>query len=131
MGSLQLLEASELPGHVVEPGLRRPRGLIGGQLEQRELVMLLSEAQEYRAGGVVGDLEPEGARVEVLGPLRIANLQHHVAELAGLDHVRAPSFALLAEPSIAARGAPSPCSRRRPRAGGAPPAPGTCGARNA
>src|SRR5215470_2469210 len=88
VGRLQLREASELPGHVVEPRLALCGRLARGQLEERQVVMLLAHAQEHRAPFLLvgGDLEAEHPRVELLGLLHVAHLEDHVAELASLDH---------------------------------------------
>src|SRR5215467_13976672 len=88
VGRLQLREAPELPGHVVEPRLALRGRLARGQLEERQVVMLLAHAQEHCAPFllVVGDLEAEHPRVELLGLLHVAHLEDHVAELASLDH---------------------------------------------
>ena len=65
-----------------------PRALAGGQLEERQLVVLLAEAEKHGPARqvLVGDLETEGAGVELAGTLGVADLQHDVAELARLDH---------------------------------------------
>src|SRR5215475_360666 len=92
VGRLQLREASELPGHVVEPRLALRGRLTCGELEKRQIVMLLAHAQEHRAPFllVVGDLEPQYPRIELLGFLHVPHLQDHVAELACLDHPLPP-----------------------------------------
>src|SRR5215475_4425538 len=89
----QLREASELPGHVVEPRLALRGRLARGQLEERQVVMLLAHAQEHRAPVllVVGNLEAEHSGVELLGLLHVAHLEDHVAELASLDHPCLPA----------------------------------------
>ena len=67
MGGLQLFEAPELPGRVVQAGLRLAGGLAARELEQREVVVLGPEAQEHRATieVLVGQLEPQRAHVEL------------------------------------------------------------------
>src|SRR4029453_16656579 len=89
---LELLEAPELLGHVVQARLLFARRLTGGELEQRQVVMLLPRAQE---GGtplrlLVGHLQPQHAGVELFGLLHVAALQTHGTELASLDHASAP-----------------------------------------
>src|SRR5262249_2668529 len=93
VGRLQLREASELPRHVVEHRLALGGRLARGQLEERQVVMLLAHAQEPRAPVllVVGNLEAEHSRVELLGLLHVAHLEDHVAELASLDHPCLPA----------------------------------------
>src|SRR5262245_2579289 len=88
MRGLQLLEAPELPGHVVHAGLGRLRRLAGGQLEQGQIVVLLTEAQKDGAmlQVLVGDLHPQRLGVEVPGPSGVPHLEHDVTELAGLNH---------------------------------------------
>src|SRR2546423_3312672 len=85
---LQLFEAPELPRRVVQAGLLAVRRLAAGRLEQRQVVVLLAEAQEDGAARaiLVRQLEPEGPHVEVLRLLRVPDPQHDVAELPRLDH---------------------------------------------
>lgn len=94
MRGLQILEAPQLPRRVVQARLGRLGRLAGGELEEREVVVLAAEAEEDRTvlQVLVGELEAEHARVEVLGFLGIANLQHDVAKLAGLNHRCAPEL---------------------------------------
>lgn len=94
MRGLQILEAPQLPRRVVQARLGRLGRLAGGELEEREVVVLAAEAEEDRTvlQVLVGELEAEHARVEVLGFLGIANLQHDVAKLAGLNHCCAPAL---------------------------------------
>src|SRR5437899_12609799 len=88
MRGLQLREAPELPGRVMQTRLFGVGRLPGGELEERQVVVLLAEAEEDRAAleVLVGDLEAEGAGVEIPGFSGVANLQHEVAELAGRNH---------------------------------------------
>src|SRR5438105_10549538 len=107
VGRLQLLEAPKLPGRVMQAGLLRVGRLPGGQLEQRQVVVLGAEAQEDGAvlEVLVRDLEAEGTGVELLGFPGVANLQYEVAELAGLNHRCAPA------PWRLGSGDAAPCSR--------------------
>src|SRR5206468_10544175 len=94
MDGLQLLKASELPRRVVQARLGRLGRLARGELEEGEVVVLAAEAEEDGAvlQVLVGELEAERARVELLGFLGIANLQHDVAKLAGSNHRCAPAL---------------------------------------
>jgi len=49
VGGLELLEAPETPGHVMQAGLRRIGPSTGGYLEERQVVMRLTDAEEHRA----------------------------------------------------------------------------------
>ena len=93
IGGLQLREAPEPPRHVVHPGLRVLRRLVGRHLEQRQLVVLLAEAQEHHAAlqVLVGDLQAQRLRVEVSRLLGVADLQDDVAEPLCLDHWSPPA----------------------------------------
>src|SRR5438309_4895295 len=92
VGRLELGEAADLPRRVMQARLVRLRRLAGGQLEEREVVVLGADAEEHGPplAVLVSYLQPERPRVERLGPLGITNLQHDVAELPGFDHGRAP-----------------------------------------
>src|SRR6266852_2519160 len=94
MGGLQLFEAPQLPRGMVQAGLDLLGRLPGGELEEGEVVVLRAEAEEDGTAleVLVGQLEAEGARVELLGFLGIANLQHDVAKLAGSNHRCAPAL---------------------------------------
>jgi hypothetical protein len=92
MGVAQLLEAAELPRHVVQPRLLGGRRLAARQLEHRQIVVLLPEAEKHRTPRevLVGHLEAQRLDVEVPGLAGVADLQHHVTELLCLDHRSLP-----------------------------------------
>jgi hypothetical protein len=72
----------------MQPGVTRIGRLALGGLEQREVVVLLAEAQEDRAARevFVRELQAQRAHVEVLRLLGVADPQHDVTELPSLDH---------------------------------------------
>src|SRR5439155_1559582 len=81
-------EAPELPRHVVQAGLGRARRFARRQLEQRQLVVLLTEAEEHHPlfQVLVGDLQSQSPRVEIPRGAGITDFQHEVAELGCLNH---------------------------------------------
>src|SRR5439155_5656930 len=76
------------PGHVMKAGLGLCRRLTGRLLEQRQIVVLLAEAEEHGAALeiLVGHLEPQGLRVEIPRFLGVPDVQHDVTESLCLDH---------------------------------------------
>src|SRR5712691_3446291 len=88
VGRLQLLEAPELPGHVVQARLEGIGRLAGGELEERQVVVLLAEAEEHGPPlhVLVGDLQTEGPSVKVPRLAGVTNFQHDVTELTCLNH---------------------------------------------
>src|SRR6266511_2738019 len=86
-------ELAELPSRVMQPRLRCFGRLAGGQLEEREVVVLRAKAQEHRPvlPVVVGHLQAKRASVELLRLLRVTHLQHDMAELASLNHPCPPA----------------------------------------
>ncbi len=92
MGVAQLLEAAELPRHVVQPRLLGGWRLPARQLEHRQIVVLRAEAEKHRTPRevLVRHLEAQRLDVEVPGLARVADLQHHVTELLCLDHRSLP-----------------------------------------
>src|SRR5438445_5055711 len=88
VGGLQLLEVVQAPGHVMKTGLGLRRRLTGCLLEQRQIVVLLAEAEEHGAALeiLVSHLEAQGLRVEVPRFLSVPDVQHDVTESLRLDH---------------------------------------------
>ena len=78
----------------MEPGLRPGRRLAGRLLEQREVVVLLAEAEEYGAPlqVLVGDLQTQRLGVEVPRFLRVSDVEHDVTEPLRLDHDPPPTL---------------------------------------
>src|SRR5262245_6640604 len=109
---LQLLEAPELPRHVVQTGLHRPRRLARRELKEGQVVVLLAEAEEDGSPleVFVGDLQPERSRVEIPRRASITDLQHDVTEFARLNHGSPPAVLDVCPNSTALRAFP-----RRPR----------------
>src|SRR2546426_761806 len=89
---LQLLEAPELPRHAVQTGWCGSRRLAPRHLEQRQIVVLLAEAEEHRSPlrVLVGHPEAQGPGVKVLRLGGVADVQHEVTELLCLNHVPLP-----------------------------------------
>src|SRR5262249_7228856 len=84
----KLLEAAELPGHVMEARLDRAGGIAGCELKQRQIVVLAAEAEKDGPALQIfmGDLESERPRVEIPRGGGVAHLEDNVSELAGLNH---------------------------------------------
>src|SRR5215510_16426372 len=93
VGGPELLEAPELPRHVVQAGLCRARGLAGRELEEGQVMMFLAEAQEHRAPleVLVGHLQPERPGVKIPRLPSIADLQHDMTEFPCLNHGDPPA----------------------------------------
>ncbi len=64
----------------------------GRALDQREVVVLLAEAEERDAAlGILGDhLEPNHARIEFDRRFQVAHVHHHVAQSYRFDHWFSP-----------------------------------------
>src|SRR5882762_6621961 len=83
----------------MQTGLRLRGRLAGRLLEQRQIVVLLAEAEEHRPAleVLVGHLQAQRPRVEIPRFLGVPDVQHDVTEPLRLDH-----------------GGPSPGAPRRP-----------------
>ncbi len=97
VGRLERREVVEAPRHVDQAGLVGGGPGAGGALDQRDVVMLLAEAQERDASVRVprDHLEADGPRVERDRCVEIAHVEDHVAQSSSLDH---PSSLLVRRP---------------------------------
>src|SRR5439155_11322528 len=78
--------------HMMQTGLCGIGRFAGRQLEQRQIVVLLAEAEEHRSPlrVLVGHLEAQGPGVKVLRLAGVADFQHEMTELLCLNHVSLP-----------------------------------------
>src|SRR6266545_5430503 len=88
VGLAELLVAAEPPRHVMQAGLLGARRLAGRELEERQVVVLLAEAEEDRAPlqVLVGHLQAQRPRVEIPRLAGVPDLQHDVTEPLRLNH---------------------------------------------
>src|SRR5690242_20630874 len=92
VGRLQLLNASELPRHVVQARLYGTGRVAGSQLKECEIVMGLAEAEEHRPPlqVLMGHFQSQRPRVKIPRSGGVTDLQDDVTEPAGLNHYFPP-----------------------------------------
>src|SRR3989475_12992240 len=88
VGGAQLLAVVAAPRDVMQAWLRLRGRLAGRLLEQRQIVVLLAEAEEHRPAleVLVGHLQAQRLRVEIPRLLGVPDVQHDVTEPLRLDH---------------------------------------------